>query len=156
MNIWCEFGKDRLKTKGCRAHTRKINLPPSGQKWNYRALKITWHLGLSLRNIWCEFDKDQLKTLGCTVYTRNKRIWSCGGHKWNRKSIGLSSLIQCIFGVILKKIGWKLRSPECPQENPFWSPYGHKWNCRVPNIDWCLDFGTRDMWPEGLDENCKV
>ena len=23
MNIWCEVGKDGLKTKGCRAHTEK-------------------------------------------------------------------------------------------------------------------------------------
>ena len=23
MNNWCEFGRDPLKTKGCRAHTRK-------------------------------------------------------------------------------------------------------------------------------------
>ena len=28
VNIWCKFGKDRLKTKGCRAHTRKKKLAP--------------------------------------------------------------------------------------------------------------------------------
>ena len=28
MNSWCEFGKDRLKTKGCRAHKRKNAFGP--------------------------------------------------------------------------------------------------------------------------------
>ena len=28
MNIWCEFGKDRLKIKGCRAHSRKKAFGP--------------------------------------------------------------------------------------------------------------------------------
>ena len=56
------------------------------------------------------------------------------------------SLVQCIFGVNMKKIGWKLGSLESLQENPFWPPSGHKWNRRVPKINWHLDLCARDMW----------
>ena len=28
MNNWCKFGKDPLRTKGCRAHTRKNKFGP--------------------------------------------------------------------------------------------------------------------------------
>ena len=28
MNIWCEFGKDPIETKGYEAQTRKTNLAP--------------------------------------------------------------------------------------------------------------------------------
>ena len=53
----CEFGIDPLKTEGCLAYTRKITWLPSGQKWNHRALKIDWHVGLGLRRVWGKFEK---------------------------------------------------------------------------------------------------
>ena len=43
--------------------------PLLAKKWNCRAQKIDWHLGLGLRNVWCDFEKDQLKTQGFTVHT---------------------------------------------------------------------------------------
>ena len=59
--------------------------PPSGQNWNCRVLKISWHVGLGLRNVWCDFEKDQLKTLEFTMNTRNKQIWPPGA--WQMHSI---------------------------------------------------------------------
>ena len=52
----------------------KLTWPCSSQKWNCRALKINWHLGLGLRDIWCEYEKDHLKTLGFTAYTRTNKF----------------------------------------------------------------------------------
>ena len=42
--------------KGCRAHTRKMNLALSGTAEHRKLIGI---LGLGLRNVWCKFEKDQ-------------------------------------------------------------------------------------------------
>ena len=47
--IW----KDPLKIQGRTAHTKKIQLSPSGQKWNCRVPNMDWHLGFGPRHIWC-------------------------------------------------------------------------------------------------------
>ena len=93
MNIWCEFGKDHLKTEGHRAHA--TNLDPSGQKWNCRAPKIDWHLGFGLRNrmYGVNFEKNQLKPLWFTMHKRNKQISPPDGSKWNHR---------------VRKINWRL------------------------------------------------
>ena len=35
----------------------KQKWPPSAQKWNCRAGKINWNLGLGVMDVWCEFEK---------------------------------------------------------------------------------------------------
>ena len=57
INMWCELGKDQLKT--------------GGQKWNCRVLKISWHVGLGLKNVWSEFEKRSVKKSG--VYSVCKK-----------------------------------------------------------------------------------
>ena len=61
VKIWCKFGKDQLKTKGCGAHTRKSKLGPLVAT-NINVMKMYWVLEHGPKNIWCEFGKDQLKT----------------------------------------------------------------------------------------------
>ena len=72
------------------------------------------------------------------------------------KSIGLWNLVQCIFGVNVKKIGWKLRSLEHPQEKRICPPSGHKWNHRGPKISWHLNLGARNMQPKFEKDRIKT
>ena len=122
MNSWCEYGKDRLKTKGCRAQC-------------------------ILRNVWCELEKDQLKTLGFTVFTRNRQIFPPGGHKWNRSVPKIDwhlklgpTHIWCKY----EENRLKLRSLWSAHKK---TPFGPlvATNGIAPKIYWCLDLGTRDM-----------
>ena len=68
-NIWCEYGKDQLNTKGCRTHTRKNAVV--AKTTNHSVLKIDWHLDLGPNNAWCEFQKDPLQLKGLE-YTQEK------------------------------------------------------------------------------------
>ena len=53
-------------------------------------------------------------------------------------------MVQCIFGVNMKKIGFV----ECTQERQFWPSSGHTWNHKAPKINWQIDLGKRNIWPE--------
>ena len=67
MKICCKFGKDRLRTKGFGAHTRKAY----------------WGLEHDPMNIWYKFGKDGLKIKGCRAHTRKKVFGPPIGHKCN-------------------------------------------------------------------------
>ena len=66
----------KLRVVYMKKHTRKNELGPLvAQKSNCRALIISWHVSLRLRNVWCEFEKDYLKTLEvCSVYTKQTNL----------------------------------------------------------------------------------
>ena len=141
--VW--VGKDPLKTKGCSTHTRKP-WPSSGQKWNYRALKINEHLGL--RNVWCE-SEEQLKTLGlqCTKEPDWVGPLKATNGTWgHQKSIGIQNLDQCLFGVNMKKFSSKL-----------WFKSVHKKDQVCPLVSQMesqstkkllAPLGMRNIWPE--------
>ena len=150
MNIWCKFEKKiSWKLRGVGHIQEKLSWPPSGQKWNCRAPKIDWDVGLGLRNVWCVFEKDQLKTL---IYSAHKKqIWYQGCHKWNRRAPIIDwhlNLGSTHIWSEYEEIDWKLWYLVCIQENFIWSSSGHKWNCRASKIDWHRDLGTRGIWPE--------
>ena len=101
-------------------------------------LKITWHMGLGLRNVCCEFEKDQLKTLEFTLYTRNKRIWSTGGHKWNCRVVKIDwrlDLGPTHIWCENEENRLKSQVSSVPTRKTHLAPSGHKWNRKAPKMD---------------------
>ena len=76
MNIWCEFGKDQLKIKGFRAHTRKTNFAPLWPQKSILGDENVLRLEHGPMNICCIFGKDPLRTKGFRAHPRKINLAS--------------------------------------------------------------------------------